>query len=94
MTNSSTVEVIKKRNEEIKQRQKEQSEKLSNAFEAVLNSEAGIIVGRYLVSILSVNAVSDENNSAEMVANTIRRNVYISKIRPYLSEDVRNKMEN
>ena len=73
---------------------KQEHEKIKSVMDSVFNTEAGILFGRYLVDVLNVNSVSNETNNAEILGNTIRRNVYLSKIRPYLSEDVRNKMEN
>lgn len=91
---TSTVEAIKARNKEIEDLRKREEEKIKRAFDIVFNTEAGVLLGRYLVNVLNFATVSNEANSVEVLGNTIRRNVYLEKIRPFLNEDVRNKMEN
>lgn len=90
---TSSVEKIKEANTELENARKSEGEKIKRAFDLVFNTEAGVLLGRYLVNVLNYNAVSNENNNAEILGNTVRRNVYLSKIRPFLNEDVRNKIE-
>jgi len=89
----STVEAIEAKKKQIEDARKKEEEKIKRAFDLVFNTEAGILLGRYLVQALNYNSVSNETNNSEIIGNTMRRNVYLLKIRPYLNEDVRNKIE-
>lgn len=91
--NSTTVENLKKSREQRKNLEKIGAEKLDDYAKA-LNAVAGSKNGKFfLKSLIGSLGVFEPINTKGSVDDIVKRNVYLEKIRPYLSEENRKELE-